>query len=186
MGWNSTKFFDLAQRGMRFQFPMGWNSTKNGSKWQTMPERFNSQWDGILPLLCSAPFVPLSCFNSQQDGILPSFHRGSFCPRRFQFPTGWNSTLFLGRSRGYIVVSISNGMKFYIDLPPSNISLKLCFNSQRDGILSGSRGFTQCAYRFQFPTGWNSTRRRIRKAFSNACFNSQRDGILRWMSYLIR
>ncbi|WP_297962772.1 hypothetical protein, partial [uncultured Campylobacter sp.] len=25
----------------------GWLS-KNGSKWQTMPERFNSQWDGIL------------------------------------------------------------------------------------------------------------------------------------------
>ena len=54
---------------------------------------------------------------------------------RFQFPTGWNSTLVK-------------------TCPNFNIH---CFNSQRDGILQ-AKGFEVTQFSmFQFPTGWNST-----------------------------
>ena len=34
---------------------------------------------------------------------------------RFQFPTGWNSTIYADSSRSNGTVSIPNGMEFYID-----------------------------------------------------------------------
>ena len=74
----------------------------------------------------------------------------------FQFPTGWNSTLYQHYGLSQTLVSIPNGMEFYfIELFIS--SLIVCFNSQRDGIL---RYF-----------GKNLEMRKRR-------FNSQRDGIL--------
>ena len=63
----------------------------------------------------------LACFNPQRDGILR--HRGaSMCleKQRFQFPTGWNSTLLDVTPKIWILVSIPNGMEFYADrYPPS-------------------------------------------------------------------
>ena len=52
-------------------------------------------------------------FNSQRDGILPSYIYSAYSYEAFQFPTGWNSTVFM------------KGM----------IEQHVCFNSQRDGIL---------------------------------------------------
>ena len=90
-------------------------------------------------------------------------------------------------------------MEFYI----KGVLLKdktTCFNSQRDGILR-NLSFKVCGSGlFQFPTGWNSTKRFPRFSRRNSkfqfptgwnstlllhfytlcflCFNSQRDGIL--------
>ena len=57
------------------------------------------------------------------------------------------------------MVSISNGMEFYSKLELSISRATHCFNFQRAGrlperILRRKRGHS----RFQFPTGWNSTR----------------------------
>ena len=59
--------------------------------------------------------------------------------RRFQFPTGWNSTLLVIDTRKRIQVSIPNGMEFY----------KYIFKTLDD------------LREFQFPTGWNSTKKRF-------------------------
>ena len=97
----------------------------------------------------------------------------------FQFPTGWNSTVFWN-----LLVRL----------------LEERFNSQRDGILP-KLGITEFEYvkfqfptgwnstfkndnfftiasLFQFPTGWNSTLSCLRRRRSYWRFNSQRDGIL--------
>ena len=76
---------------------------------------------------------------------------------KFQFPTGWNSTLhnepyaltlicFNSQRDGilrypcrvwdsYFMVSIPNGMEFYSGIFPTHIKITESFNSQRDGIL---------------------------------------------------
>ena len=162
--------------------------------------RFNSQRDGILLFASFSCSIVGSGFNSQRDGILP-FWRLPFIMKftRFQFPTGWNST------KGFLLlgvlsdVSIPNGMEFYTKwrsvAPPYR-----CFNSQRDGILPFWRlPFIMKFTRFQFPTGWNSTKGFLllgvlsdvsipngmefytkwrSVAPPHRCFNSQRDGIL--------
>ena len=56
--------------------------------------------------------------------------------RRFQFPTGWNSTDILELLRALT---------------------ERRFNSQRDGILPMAFSFSANGKLFQFPTGWNST-----------------------------
>ena len=55
--------------------------------------------------------------------------------QKFQFPTGWNSTI----------------------LVHCLLWLYFCFNSQRDGILHNATGYVMKYITFQFPTGWNST-----------------------------
>ena len=97
------------------------------------------------------------CFNSQRDGILL-----------------WYSYLAYP-SHG---VSIPNGMEFYKAARMISSSW-MSFNSQRDGILPNEE--TKKAvelYVFQFPTGWNSTRRLHWSRLLAFGFNSQRDGIL--------
>ena len=103
--------------------------------------------------------------------------------RRFQFPTGWNSTLYEGwGDREAFGVSIPNGMEFYLATTIRDLARALSFNSQRDGILppqaateakagigfnSQRDGILRDTYAeifpetklFQFPTGWNSTYR---------------------------
>ena len=77
--------------------------------------------------------------------------------QKFQFPTGWNSTIWIGRILIQSVVSIPNGMEFYQVMALGGISTRL----------------------FQFPTGWNSTiPNPINLSKPQAGFNSQRDGIL--------
>ena len=107
----------------------------------------------------------------------------------FQFPTGWNSTIFnINITLNIWIVSIPNGMEFYnlkllsylilyyVSIPNgmefySDIDLQnriiSGFNSQRDGILLLRRSFDEMIFkRFQFPTGWNSTLLpRLRKLF---------------------
>ena len=94
---------------------MGWNSTKNGSKWQTMPERFNSQWDGILPGKECKLGDSKRSFNSQWDGILPFLCLASAYKRR-RFNSQWDGILriFVVFHFYSLSVSIPNGMEFYI------------------------------------------------------------------------
>ena len=54
---------------------------------------------------------------------------------KFQFPTGWNSTLFSSPKEFTNLVSIPNGMEFYKYPIGFRIFLGFGFNSQRDGIL---------------------------------------------------
>ena len=102
--------------------------------------------------------APVSRFNSQRDGILPRRKHCCSCGlSQFQFPTGWNSTLWLRPMRRAPWVSIPNGMEFYA-LMNWKIFLNMSrFNSQRDGILLSSFSSLAARLRFQFPTGWNST-----------------------------
>ena len=105
---------------------------------------------------------------------------------KFQFPTGWNSTIspenwsiilsgFNSQRDGILrlsdsllprnsYVSIPNGMEFYQGCRLYR-RLFRCFNSQRDGILLFSFRSDLLKFPlFQFPTGWNST------LLSNAVF----------------
>ena len=96
-------------------------------------------------------------FNSQRDEILLNDGWQATLFAKFQFPTGWNSTVsFKPLFSSSSLVSIPNGMKFY--------------NSTRSRFGESTP--------FQFPTGWNSTEtyRWFASAFSR--FNSQRDEIL--------
>ncbi len=126
---------------------------------------------------------------------------------KFQFPTGWNSTLrpnlaavrqrvsipngmefysFLYSSHsGLSCVSIPNGMEFYLGVM-AEVGLSEGFNSQRDGILPYRVASPLPRCEFQFPTGWNSTR--FVPVLPQACyrFNSQRDGILRFKGDVAR
>ena len=123
----------------------------------------------------------IKSFNSQRDGILRSIIVRSTHISLFQFPTGWNSTLFVCRRAPNPVVSIPNGMEFYALW----VSVARCslsgFNSQRDGILPQWVLCALCHKLFQFPTGWNSTNS-FWHIENLSCFNSQRDGILREMA----
>ena len=101
---------------------------------------------------------PSARFNSQRDGILPSISAFSFCILcKFQFPTGWNSTLTYSCMSLPQTVSIPNGMEFYVILQKLSLSVNLFqfptgWNSTRSLWCWGLR-----RGRFQFPTGWNST-----------------------------
>ncbi len=74
----------------------------------------------------------------------------------FQFPTGWNSTQRNKKTNGNNRVLIPNGMEFYFRglCPKKGI---FGFNSQRDGILLSLV---------------------LKSSSPDICFNSQRDGIL--------
>ena len=98
--------------------------------------RFNSQRDGILPDLAEKYGIEKARFNSQRDGILLlssdnigmtqrfQFPTGwnstqnvlerAMLELKFQFPTGWNSTFIKTYSMPHKIVSIPNGMEFYI------------------------------------------------------------------------
>ena len=116
-GWNSTKdreadpYFGRNQ----FQFPTGWNSTVTRAK-NTIFRRVSIP--NGMEFYDDVPDDPeeIPGFNSQRDGILP------------------RSALF---SAPLSIVSIPNGMEFY-------------------GLERRQIRFEQ---RFQFPTGWNSTAR---------------------------
>ena len=90
----------------------------------------------------------------------------------FQFPTGWNSTRDQREAGAQILVSIPNGMEFYSYCQNFSFFYWQCrFNSQRDGILPTlnviqperdgillRNGLDAVrSWKFQFPTGWNST-----------------------------
>ena len=57
---------------------------------------------------------------------------------RFQFPTGWNSTLGFGPGVALGAVSIPNGMEFYPASTPAVASTWIGLNSQRYGILQNA------------------------------------------------
>ena len=120
-----------------------------------------------------------SCFNSQRDGIL-------LC--------------FIHLVTGCMQVSIPNGMEFYFLQKIVRNTIFVGFNSQRDGILRYEIAISIDPREFQFPTGWNSTKRRDQRVSNldvsipngmefyqktyitsqyDKGFNSQRDGILR-------
>ena len=141
-----------------FQFPTGWNSTRYLN----------------FIFLRSPPFQFPTGWNSTKYSFLTWDDKVSF-----QFPTGWNSTILFLDLRRQSIVSIPNGMEFYM----LRMDAKLIddrFNSQRDGILlvltvmatkkskvsipNGMEFYMhyfkiwKCSQnQFQFPTGWNST-----------------------------
>ena len=157
-GWNSTES-DLSN----FSYNIGFNSQRDGilpkhRRNFQVRSRFNSQRDGILRYLwkewSSSTFVSIPngmefylsgsaealyeiCFNSQRDGILPKCRKYRHQPPRFQFPTGWNSTLSRNQP-------VSRHISFQF---PTG------WNSTEGDTSSRSAHRT-----FQFPTGWNSTR----------------------------
>ena len=99
----------------------------------------------------------LLCFNSQRDGILLDISLSRVCLRRFQFPTGWNSTE-LG--------------SIHIHQQP------LRFNSQRDGILRIPPGILLLSRVVSIPNGMEFYAAQARQLNYDFRFNSQRDGIL--------
>ena len=118
-----------------FQFPTGWNSTKNTSKTAnidivSIPNGMEF-YQKVIFLLERM----LKGFNSQRDGILQRYRR---------------------RARANLFVSIPNGMEFYY-APLLKDGSPACFNSQRDGILPNFSSTYYAEVAFQFPTGWNST-----------------------------
>ena len=101
-----------------------------------MKECFNSQRDGIL-LWDKARFRRMKKFQFPTGWNSTRLTKAAVKRDRFQFPTGWNSTLVACFSlRPLSVVSIPNGMEFY-----RKFTYALPFSIE-----------------FQFPTGWNSTR----------------------------
>ena len=163
-----------------FQFPTGWNST-----WMTFVD-YDQNITVSIPNGMEF-YLSIQKVVNQDSG--------------FQFPTGWNSTLLIAYILSYpVVVSIPNGMEFYVDC------LGFVFG-QSVSIPNGMEFYNvffcsrlRSQFRFQFPTGWNSTyeRRQSRRMLlfqfptgwnstyielcahkPLGCFNSQRDGILR-------
>ena len=115
-GWNSTHRWKFCKCDWSVSIPNGMEFYLKNELYVRTEFGFNSQRDGILRwifwfyyrFMCqvSIPngmeFYPLGfeiyilifCFNSQRDGILPIM---KFCippAVLFQFPTGWNSTIF--------------------------------------------------------------------------------------------
>ena len=120
-----------------FQFPTGWNSTTTDLLDDFISESFNSQRDGILPVLCDTESKKPVCFNSQRDGILRfDYLEHKIAYKRFQFPTGWNSTAIV----------------------TSAIALTALFQFPTGWNSTLTDGFYYVfKKKFQFPTGWNST-----------------------------
>ena len=152
----------LALISKPFQFPTGWNSTKCWYRCKSLAFfRFNSQRDGILQLKRQTKATQNQCFNSQRDGILlSSFVLSS---KSFLCFNSQRDGILLYQKRDIVVGGGG-------------------FNSQRDGILRNDKKITPLTRRkFQFPTGWNSTKSHNKLLFWNLRrFNSQRDGILLW------
>ena len=157
-GWNSTLAgFVLRKVVFRFQFPTGWNSTDFEREQMELQKAFQfpTGWNStIKDMLCE--YLSKS-FNSQRDGILLRAKRNT---------------------RHLSIVSIPNGMEFYIDIVSLLLLSTLCFNSQRDGILQVFQYIRTFEPQFQFPTGWNSTENMEISDIKPSGFNSQRDGIL--------
>ena len=143
---------------------------------------------------------PFRRFNSQRIEL---FHipagRYKMQWQKFQFQTGWNSTiegrLQIPTKRGFnsqrdgilrlavlhnlfrLSVSIPNGMEFYSHKAllylsvPVSIPNGMEFYVFKTSLLYSSNSF-------QFPTGWNSTKNKQGEVQASRGFNSQRDGIL--------
>ena len=117
---------------------------------------FNSQRDGILPRSRAFFARARRCFNSQRDGILRYGRSRGRDQRLFQFPTGWNSTLFRCIAVPLFCVSIPNGMEFY-----------------------WAREWWLLRFRFvSIPNGMEFYRKGRKGKANHKSFNSQRDGIL--------
>ena len=172
------EIFAISIKFIEFQFPTGWNSTLCNFSISSNSSSFNSQRDGILLFYAGA----LLCYFAVSIPNGMEFYndrRPCFCHwRKFQFPTGWNSTpsdAYIGRAR----------MKFQFPtgwnstISASSLKYAKCrFNSQRDGILRAASFCSFPCQLFQFPTGWNSTILSGRRNSFEPSFNSQRDGIL--------
>ena len=145
-----------------FQFPTGWNSTKK-------------PWNLVE---CNPVSIPNGMEFYKAESNKETFLK------LFQFPTGWNSTLSkknIDKSGG----SFNSQRDGILPLTALRLFLaSLSFNSQRDGILlRDSLVLFSQRLRFQFPTGWNSTRHNSVETFDEYSFNSQRDGILLYHAF---
>ena len=139
-----------------FQFPTGWNSTLTMNFRSSIANGFNSQRDGILLIMQGT--------TEEQK-------------RAFQFPTGWNSTNCTRYSDYEGMVSIPNGMEFYLN-PCYTMRAESCFNSQRDGILLSYFGATILSLSVSIPNGMEFYLSTLSCSTAYISFNSQRDGIL--------
>ena len=173
----------------RFQFPTGWNSTRRSSEglgWKEVSIPNGMEFYGIF----NEPKIwPVEMFQFPTGwNSTRFFFIGTEHFLAFQFPTGWNSTDRSKTFHSQILVSIPNGMEFYLYLPVQLVtSIKVSipngmefysigyyiargvtsFNSQRDGILLVAILSGGAVLRFQFPTGWNSTKLTQSKFFKN-------------------
>ena len=222
-GWNSTHQVKNTRK-----YKKRFNSQRDGILHMLlltatdMIDSFNSQRDGILHshiifrIFVGSVSIPNGMeFYGLYSGLQPKMRvlykrKDGFYGlysglqqqkvAKFQFPTGWNSTIspenwsiilsgFNSQRDGILrlsdsllprnsYVSIPNGMEFYQGCRLYR-RLFRCFNSQRDGILLFSFRSDLLKFPlFQFPTGWNSTPVEISPCKFSLGFNSQRDGIL--------
>ncbi len=95
-------------------------------------------------------------FNSQRDGILLKEREYPEVQLAFQFPTGWNSTIFREPNKWVL----------------------FCFNSQRDGILSRYFAAVRACACFNSQRDGILLYRQTPRLVEDYSFNSQRDGIL--------
>ena len=91
MEFYSLKRLPISQISL-FQFPTGWNSTIGSLEnpagiWVSIPNGME-----FYRIRKRRPFS-ISSFNSQRDGILQDSVSLFKDSRKFQFPTGWNSTM---------------------------------------------------------------------------------------------
>ena len=122
-----------------FQFPTGWNSTVSSRK-RLLRAQIVSIPNGMEFYFARSDYRKNRALVSIPNGM--EFYR---IPKKDDiFPFRFNS------QRDGILLKIVK-----------NILAKLHgFNSQRDGILRSQRRHKGDAYKlFQFPAGWNSTRR---------------------------
>ena len=122
-----------------FQFPTGWNSTLR--LWTARARICVSIPNGMeFYLKISYRVLMTKCFNSQRDGILRSRYARCLC---------------------FDDVSIPNGMKFYVLCSLGNLCLLLVSIPNGMKFYAGSYALLIRDLEFQFPTGWNSTKRPI-------------------------
>ena len=77
-----------------------------------------------------------------------------------------------------MVVSIPNGMEFYVAQDLTISQLKKRFNSQRDGILLSDSSVAEALMHVSIPNGMEFYIGGSLEFGTEECFNSQRDGIL--------
>ena len=161
-----------------FQFPTGWNSTIGHLFLIIAPVVSIPNGMEFYFAKRSKP-AKIDCFNSQRDGILLYEIYKNFIEVPFQFPTGWNSTVFLDLFSKFVDLFQfptgwnSTHLALLKQLSPRS------FNSQRDGILPKRQHQQARCEEVSIPNGMEFYPiSQIRRSHGSYCFNSQRDGIL--------
>ena len=164
----------------RFQFPTGWNSTRRSSEglgWKEVSIPNGMEFYGIF----NEPKIwPVEMFQFPTGwNSTRFFFIGTEHFLAFQFPTGWNSTDRSKTFHSQILVSIPNGMEFYIRLK-SRLNFCPCVS-----IPNGMEFYNPFLFwiltiaAVSIPNGMEFyPKAPLSSRTFSARFNSQRDGIL--------